>query len=53
MPKTQSLCTGAEVNLGDRVLGGVGKNNCIALPGKGDTVGSSPSKLCVLTWGDL
>ena len=53
MPKTQSLCTGAEVNLGDRVLGGVGKNNCIALPGKRDTVGSSPSKLCVLTWGDL
>ena len=53
MPKTWSLCTGAEVNLGDRVLGRVGENSCIALPGKGDTVGSSPSRLCVLTWGDL
>ena len=42
MPKTQPLCTGAESNLGDRVLGEVEKNSFIVLPGgntKGDTAG--------------
>ena len=34
MPKTQPLCTGAESNLRDRVLGEVEKNSFIALPGK-------------------
>ena len=35
MPKTWPLCTGAESNLRDRVLGDVDKNSFIALPGKG------------------
>ena len=35
MPKARLLCTGAESNLGDRVLGEVEKNSFIALPGKG------------------
>ena len=35
MPKTQPLCTGAELNLRDGVLGEVAKNSFIALPGKG------------------
>ena len=35
MPKTRPLCTGAELNLRDRVLCKVEKNNFIALPGKG------------------
>ena len=35
MPKTWPLCTGAESNLGDRVLGEVEKDSFIALPGKG------------------
>ena len=35
MLKTRPLCTGAESNLGDRVLGEVEKDTFIALPGKG------------------
>ena len=35
MPKTRPLCAGAELNLGDGVLGEVEKNSFIALPGKG------------------
>ena len=35
MPKAWPLCTGAELNLGDRVLGEVEKKSFIALPGKG------------------
>ena len=35
MLKTWSLCTGAELNLGDRVLGKVERNSSIALSGKG------------------
>ena len=53
MPKTQPLCTGAELNLGDRVLGEVEKNSFIVLPGKGGNSGLMPSKLCVPTQGDL
>ena len=34
MLKTQPLCTGAESNLGDRVLGEAEKNSFIVLPGK-------------------
>ena len=53
MPKTQPLFTGAESNLGDRVLGEVEKNSFIALPGKGGHSGVMPSKLCVPTGEDL
>ena len=35
MPKSRPLCTGAESNLRDRLLGEVEKNSFIALPGKG------------------
>lgn len=35
MLKTRPLCTGAESNLIDRVLGEVEKNSFIALPSKG------------------
>ena len=42
-PKAQPLCTGAESNLRDRVLGEVEKNSFIALPGKG-----GPSRLAPL-----
>ena len=35
MPKTQSPCSGAQLNLGDRFLGEVEKNSFFALPGKG------------------
>ena len=46
MPKTQPLCTSAESNLRDRVLGEVEKNSFIALPGKGGHSGLVPQKLC-------
>ena len=36
------LCTGAQLNLGDRVLGEVGKYNFIALPSKGGHSSSCP-----------
>ena len=39
-----SLCTGAESNLGDIVLGEVEKDSFIALPGKGGHSGLLPSK---------
>jgi len=42
MLKTQPLCTGVELNLRERVLGGVEENSFIALSGKGDTVGFCP-----------
>ena len=35
MPKTWPLCTGAELNLRDRILVEVKKNSFIALPGTG------------------
>ena len=38
MSKTQPLCTGAESNLRDIVLGEIEKNSFIALPGKDETV---------------
>ncbi|MES8734619.1 hypothetical protein U6U86_12335, partial [Cutibacterium acnes] len=46
MPKTQTVCTGAESNLRDRVLVKIEKNNFIALPGKGGHSRLMPSKLC-------
>ena len=44
MLKTQPLCTSAEWNLRDRVLGGVEKNSFIALPGEGGHSGLVPLK---------
>ena len=44
MLKTQPLCTGADLNLRDRVLGEVEKNSFIALPGKGGHSGLMPLK---------
>ena len=47
MLKTWPLCTGAESNLGDRVLGEVEKNSFIALPSNGGHSGLVPLKtLC-------
>ena len=46
MLKARLLCTGAVLNLGDRVLGEVEKNSFIALPGKRGTEGTCPKKLC-------
>ena len=51
MLKTGPLCTGAKLNLGDRVLGDVEKNSFIVLPGKGGHSRLMPSKLCVPTQG--
>ena len=45
MLKTWPLCTGAKLNLRDRILGEVEKNSFIALPGKGGHNGIMPSKL--------
>ena len=53
MPKTQPLCISTELNLRDRVLSKVEKNNFIALLGKGRHIGLMPQKLCVPTWKDL
>ena len=44
MLKTQSLCPGTELNLGDGVLGEVEKNSFTALPGKGGHSGFLFSK---------
>ena len=44
--KTQPLCTDAEFNVGDRVLGEGEKNSFIALPGKGGHSGLMPIRLC-------
>ena len=49
--ETRPLCTGAESNLRDRILGETKKNSFIALPGKGGHSGLMPSKLCVPTQG--
>ena len=45
MLKTWTLCTGAELNLGNRVLGEIEKS-FISLPGKGGHSGLMLSKLC-------
>ena len=45
-----SLCTSAELNLGDRVLGKVEKNSFLTLPGKGGLSKPMPSKPSVPTW---
>ena len=50
MPKTQPLCTGAESNLRNRVLGEV-ENSFVALPVKGGHSRLIFSKLCIPTWG--
>ena len=44
MPKSQPLCTSADLNLRDRVLGEVEKSSFIALPGKGGHSGLMPLK---------
>ena len=44
MPKAQPLCTSAESDLGDRVLGEIEKNSFLALPGKGGHSRLLPSK---------
>ena len=47
MPKAQLLCTKllcAELNLGDRVYGGLEKDSFIALPGKAGPSGFLPRK---------
>ena len=49
MLKTQPLCTDAELNLRERVLGEIEKNSFVALP---DKVGHSrlmSQKLCITT----
>ena len=53
MPKSQPLCTGAELNLKDRVLGEVEKNNFIVLPGTGGHSGLMTSKTVCPHPGDL
>ena len=53
MPKIWCLCIGAGLNLRDGVLGEVEKSSYIALPGKGVHSRLMPSKLCVLSQGDL
>ena len=45
-----SLCTSAELNLGDRVLGEVEKDSFLTLPGKGALSKPMPSKPSVPTW---
>ena len=48
------LCTSAESNLTDRVLGEVEKKSCLLLwQTKGDTARSCLEKLCVPTLDDL
>lgn len=49
MPKTPPLCTGAESNLKDRVLGEVEEKIFITLPGKGRHMNSNLKKPCVPT----
>ena len=51
MLKTWPLCTDAELNLGDRVLGEVEKNCFTSLPGKGGHSGLAPSKTVSLPRG--
>ena len=47
--KSGPLYPNTELNLRDRVLGEVGKNSFIALPGKGGHRGLTPTTLCVPT----
>ena len=47
MPKTQSLCTGAKLNLTGGVLGEGVKSSFIVCSAKGDTVDLCPQTLCV------
>ena len=42
-----------ESNLRDRILGEIGKNTFIAVPGKAGHSGLVPQKLCVATQEDL
>ena len=51
--KTQPLCSEAELNFKDRVLGDVEKNRFIALPGKRGHSRLVAPKLCVPTWEGL
>ena len=53
MLKARPLCTGAELNLRDRVLGEVEKKSFIALPGKGGHSGLMPLKTVCPIPGDL
>ena len=53
MPKTWLLCTSAESNLRDGVLGKVEKNKLIVLPGKGGHSGRMPPKTVPSTQEDL
>ena len=53
MPKSQPLCTCAELPLRNRVLGEVEKKSFIALPRKVGYRGSFPQNLCVSTQEDL
>ena len=41
MTKARPLCTGAESNLGDRVLGAVEKHTLLLCQAKGNTAGTS------------
>ena len=43
-----SLYPGAELNLGDRVLGEAEEDRFITLPGRGDHSGLMPSKPCAV-----
>ena len=52
-PKTQPLCSGAQLNLGDRFLGEIEKNSFFALPGKGGYRGLVPLKNCMSQSGGI
>ena len=49
--KISTLCTGIQLNLGDRILGKVGKSNFIALLGKRGHNGFMPLKTVCLNLG--
>ena len=49
--KTWLLCSNAELNIGDRILGEGERNSFTALPGKGGHTGLMPSKPCVPNLG--
>ena len=51
--KTQRLCTSAESNFGNKVLGEVEKNSFIAFPGKGGHSGLVPLKNYVSQLGGI
>ena len=50
MLKFWPLYTGAKLNLGDRVLGEVGKDDFVTLPDKGGHSKLMSSKPCVPMW---